>query len=101
MHPGNVLFDGEKYWIIDWSPSGVGAGDPAADACNTYLYQLRFMPRYAEIYLRTYCEAANIPREDVLAWLPVIAGYQVNIKDDEERAFIVDIINRWYENETA
>jgi len=96
MHPGNFLYDGEKYWLIDWSPS---RGDPAADACNTYLYQLRFMPDYAEIYLRTYCEAAKIPREAVLAWLPVIAGYQVNIKTEEERVFILGIINEWVETE--
>jgi len=96
MHPGNVLFDGETHWIIDWSPSCSSGGDPAADACNTYLYQLRFMPRHAEAYLQAFCAAAGVPREGVLAWLPVIAAYQVNIKDDEERAFILAIIDDWY-----
>jgi len=96
MHPGNILFDGEQHWIIDWSPSCVSSGDPAADACNTYLYQLRFMPRYAETYLRSYCEATGIPSEGVLAWLPIIAAYQVNIKDDEERAYILKIIDGWW-----
>jgi aminoglycoside phosphotransferase (APT) family kinase protein len=96
MHPGNILFDGETHWMIDWSPTSVSSGDPAADACNTYLYQLRFMPRYAETYLHSYCEAAEIPPEDVLAWLPIIAAYQVNIKDDEERAYILRIINDWW-----
>ncbi|MCL2301371.1 MAG: phosphotransferase [Firmicutes bacterium] len=93
MHPGNLLFDGEKTWIIDWSPGSVSRGDPAADACNTYLYQLRFTPQYAKLYLRTFCVASGVAREDVLAWLPVIAGYQVNIKDGEERRFILDIIS--------
>jgi len=95
MHMGNLLFDGERYWIIDWSPGSVSRGDPAADACNTYLYQKRFVPGCAEIYLRTFCDASGIAPEAVLAWLPVIAGFQVNIKDDEERAYILDIITAW------
>ena len=99
MHPHNLLYDGESYWLIDWSASSVSRGDPAADACNTYLYQLRFMPDCAETYLRAYCEAAKIPREAVLAWLPVIAGYQVNIKTKEERDYILSIINEWVETE--
>jgi len=99
MHPANIMFDGEKYWIIDWSRSSVSKGDPAADACNTYLYQLRFMPDYAEVYLHSFCEMAGTRRKDVLAWLPVVAGYQVNIKDDEERKFILNIIDGWLGNQ--
>jgi len=96
MHPGNIVFGGEKYWIIDWSRSCVSRGDPAADACNTYLYQLRFMPDYAQVYLDAFCGMSGVRREDVLAWLPVIAGYQINIKDDEEREFILRIIDEWH-----
>ena len=92
MHMGNLLFDGERYWIIDWSPGSVSRGDPAADACNTYLYQRRFVPDCAEVYLNTFCNASGIAQETVLAWLPVMAGFQVNIKDDEERAYILAII---------
>jgi hypothetical protein len=57
------------------------------------------MPDCAELYLRAYCEAAKIPQEAVRVWLPVIAGYQVNIKTKEERDFILGIINEWYETE--
>jgi len=96
MHMGNLLFDGKTYWIIDWSPGSVSRGDPAADACNTYLYQKRFVPDCAEIYLRTFCEASGIAQEDMLAWLPVAAAFQVNIKDDEERAYILGIIGDYF-----
>ena len=95
MHMGNLLFDGEKYWIIDWSPGSVSRREPAADACSTYLYQKRFVPDCAEVYLGAFCGASGIPPEEVLAWLPVMAGYQVNIKDDEERAYILGIIDAW------
>lgn len=93
-HPGNILFDGEKQWIIDWD--GASIGDPAADACMTYFYEKRFHPNTADIYLQSYCKYSNVTQEDILAWQPVIAAYQVNINTKEERDFILDIINEWY-----
>lgn len=95
FHSGNVLFDGEKYWVIDWEEPS--RGDPAADACMTYFYEMRFAPPgYADIYLRMFCEESKIKHEEVLAWLPVIAAYQVNINDEEQRNFILEIINELY-----
>jgi tRNA A-37 threonylcarbamoyl transferase component Bud32 len=92
MHPGNVLFDGERYWVIDWGSAS--RGDPAADACMTYLYEKRFSPPgRADTYLRLFCMASKIEREAVLAWLPVIAAYQVNIKTEDQRAYILQIID--------
>jgi hypothetical protein len=46
--------------------------------------------------MQLFCEESGIAREDVLAWLPVITGVQVNIDDDEDRAFISDIINKLF-----
>ena len=97
FHPGNIIYDGEKYWVIDWEEPS--RGDPAADACMTYFYEKRFSQSgWSEIYLDLFCEESKIKREDVLAWLPVIAAYQVNIDDDEQRGFILDIINECYGN---
>jgi len=97
FHAANIVFDGEKHWVIDWD--GAAAGDPAADACMMYFYERRFHPQTADVYLRAYCQYSNIRQEDILAWLPVIAAYQVNIKTKEERDFIIDIIEEWYKND--
>ena len=98
IHPYNILFSGEKSWIIDWEDAA--KGDPAADACMSYFYAMRRAAkdnnRSHEQYLQMFCEESGIAREDVLAWLPVIAGVQVNINDDEDRAFITKFIDEWY-----
>jgi len=94
MHSHNIMYNGGKYWIIDWEDAS--RGDPAADACMAYFYSVRWAAKSNdksdEQYLRIFCEESGIPREDVLAWLPVIAGVQVNIDDEKDRAFISKFI---------
>jgi len=98
IHPCNIMYSGERFWIIDWEDAS--KGDPAADACMTYFYSMRWAAKdnnhSDEQYLRLFCEASGIPREEVLAWLPVIAGVQVNIEDDEDRAYISKFIDDWF-----
>ena len=93
LHPSNILYDGKKHWIIDWDSASTGV--PAADACMSYFYEKRFAPSTADTYLNAYCKNSDVKQEDVLAWLPVIAAYQVNIQTKEERDFILSVINEW------
>ena len=96
IHPHNIMYNGDKYWIIDWEEAS--NGDPAADACMSYFYTVRWAAkgnnRSAEQYLQMFCEESGILSKEVLAWLPVIAGVQSNINDDEDRRFILEFINR-------
>jgi len=98
IHPNNIMYSGDRFWVIDWEDAS--KGDPAADACMTYFYSMRWAAkdnnRSDEQYLRMFCEESGIPREEVLAWLPVIAGVQVNIDDDEDRAFILNYLDNWF-----
>ena len=100
IHPYNIMYNDDKYWIIDWEDAG--KGDPAADACMQYFYSIRWGAknnnRTYEQYLQLFCEESRIPQEDILAWLPVIAGVQVNINDDSDRMFISRFIDEWYKN---
>ena len=96
IHRHNILYDGEKHWVIDWESASIG--DPAADACMTYFYQRRASPQFADIYLRSYCKTSGVNPAEILAWEPVIAAYQVNIDTEDEREFILNIINEWYES---
>ncbi|MDR2686922.1 MAG: phosphotransferase [Oscillospiraceae bacterium] len=97
IHPYNIMYHGDRFWIIDWEDAS--KGDPAADACMAYFYAMRWAAkgnnRSDEQYLQLFCGESGIPREAVLAWLPVIAGVQVNIEDEEDRAFISNFINDW------
>ena len=72
FHSGNIIFDGEKYQIIDWAE--VSSGSPAADACRSYMDFLLLDEKSAEMYLERYCKASGLTRDEILAWLPVMAG---------------------------
>ncbi|MCL2421970.1 MAG: phosphotransferase [Defluviitaleaceae bacterium] len=90
LHPLNILYDGEKHWIIDWVDAT--AGNPLADACRTYLIFKQYITRLAGIYLRLFCKEAGVKKEDVLAWLPVIAAARmVENMDDKMRAGLMEI----------
>ena len=126
IHPYNIMYDDDKYWIIDWEDAG--KGDPAADACMQLFYSMRWAAKKVvnqsgeynlqtycenggnylqkfcdggEDYLSLFCNESGIPREDILAWLPVIAGVQVNINDEIDRAYITKFLDEWYANHST
>lgn len=94
FHPLNILYDGSKYWIIDWVDAT--SGNPLADACRTYLIFKQFMSRSSGIYLRLFCKEAGAKQEDVLAWLPVLAAARmIENMDEKARVSLIQIINEW------
>jgi len=72
FHHGNILVENGVYRIIDWAE--VACGDPAADAARTYMDLILGGGRLAEMYLSKYCAASGRTREEILAWLPIMAG---------------------------
>jgi hypothetical protein len=72
FHPWNVLGAPEDAIVVDWLDAARGA--PAADASRSYLLMLLTAPALAVPYLDHYRSASGISEEDVLAWLPVLAG---------------------------
>ena len=91
FHPLNILYDGQKHWIIDWVDAT--AGNPLADACRTYLIFKQHMARSAGIYLRAFCETAGAKQEDVLAWLPVVAAARLDENiDNKTRLWLLNLI---------
>ncbi len=72
FHPYNIIQTEKGLVLIDWVDASCGSAQ--ADACRSYLLYLLHGKEAAEPYLQFYCEQANIPRDDVLKWLPVIAG---------------------------
>lgn len=72
FHPYNILQTEKGLAVIDWVDASCGSA--LADACRSYLLYLLHGKEAAEAYLHFYCEQANVSKEDVLKWLPVIAG---------------------------
>lgn len=86
FHGGNVLTDGLRYTIIDW-PNAC-AGHPDSDACRTWLIYALNIPEIADMYLESYCAEARRPIEEVLRWLPVLAGARLSEGFPEEREIL-------------
>ena len=94
FHPLNIMFDGTKYWIIDWVDAT--SGNPLADACRTYIIFKQYLSRSAGIYLRYFCKEAEVTHDDVLAWLPIIAAARMSENmDNKARAILIKIIDEW------
>lgn len=72
FHGGNILFDGTSYRIIDWAE--VACGSPSGDACRTYMDYAMGRKDVAEWYLQKYCAVSGLSRDEILVWLPVMAG---------------------------
>jgi len=93
FHPLNILYDGDKHWIIDWVDAT--AGNPFADACRTYLIFKQFIAHQAEAYLLTFCDEANVKSDDVLVWLPIVAAVRLDENiDDEARVWLKGIVQQ-------
>jgi len=98
FHPLNIMFDGEKHWIIDWVDMALG--NPVADVCRTYLIFKQFLLRYSGVYLRCSCKEAGVKEDDVLVWMPVIAAARMSENmDNKARMFLMRIVNEWSANQ--
>ena len=98
FHPQNILFDGQKYTIIDWVDAA--SGNPLTDVCRTYLIFIEEeIYDFAEIYLDMYCKASNVDKSKILQWLPFLAAARLeeNTRDDR-RTMIENIVTEWCES---
>jgi Ser/Thr protein kinase RdoA (MazF antagonist) len=101
LHPGNVLCDGARHVVIDWSQSARGAA--AADVARTRLLlaqsalpdgmslRTRLLARssrriLAAIYLRAYQRAGDISTSAWRAWTPVLAAARLAEGIEAERS---------------
>lgn len=75
--PSNVIVgDDGKLSICDWAH--VTAGTPEVDAAMTYLLFSIKHPENAERYIQLYCKRADIARQVVNYWLPVVAAAELS-----------------------
>jgi len=83
--PSNVIVgdDGDLY-LCDWAH--VTSGDPVVDAAQTYLLLKLRHPDWAESYLDLYSQKADVPKQKIFYWVPVVAAAELSRgrKRDEE-----------------
>lgn len=71
--PSNIIVtpDGE-YYVIDWAHAT--QGNASADAARTYLvFCLQGKKELAEKYLNLFCKKADIAKQLVWQWMPIVA----------------------------
>ena len=76
FHVFNLICTEGRTVIIDWADAS--AGTPYADACRTYLLYAGNSKELAEAYLELYCGRSGAKREDVLKWMPIVAGARLS-----------------------
>lgn len=89
--PSNIVVtpDGE-YYVIDWAHAT--QGNASADAARTYLvFCLQDKKDLAEKYLALFCKKADIPKQLVWQWMPIVACSQ-SIKNIAEEK---DLLDSW------
>lgn len=74
FEPRNIIFgeDGKKY-IIDWAHAS--RGNASADAAKTYMVlMLKHGKEVADFYLNEFSREADIPKQLILNWTPIMAA---------------------------
>lgn len=84
FHPYNVMGQPRSATVVDWLDAT--AGPPAADACRSWVLMHAASPAIAEAYLAAYLAVTRLSRDDVLAWLPVVAAARLTENVAEQDA---------------
>jgi aminoglycoside phosphotransferase (APT) family kinase protein len=72
FHPFNVMGEPDNACIVDWLDAT--RGEPAADACRSYLLMRGVEPTWASAYLDAYATESGLSPNDILGWLPILAA---------------------------
>ena len=89
FHPMNVLGDIAHPVVIDWPDAR--RGDPAADACRSYLLLHLHAKAWAKPYVDAYCRAGALSHEETAGWLPYVAAARLteNIAGEADRLLAI------------
>ena len=90
FHPENILGKPGNWMVIDWPDCG--QGNPALDACRSYLILLLADPDIARIFLDTYCSLAGWEDSRVLSLLPIAAASRLAEGFASEQPFLLSLL---------
>lgn len=91
--PSNIIVTpDEEYYIIDWAHAT--QGNASADAARTYLvFCLQNNKALAEKYLDLFCKKADIPKQLVQQWMPIVACSQSTKNVEGEKELLDSWVN--------
>lgn len=92
FNPSNVIVSEDgTLSVCDWAHATQGA--PAADVAMTYLLFSLTSKEQAEAYLDIYCERADMAKQIVRQWLPVIAASELARKRKVNEEFLMSWVD--------
>lgn len=92
FNPSNVIVSEDgTLSVCDWAHATQGA--PAADVAMTYLLFSLTSKEQAEAYLEIYCERADMAKQIVRQWLPVIAASELARKRKVNEEFLMSWVD--------
>lgn len=92
FNPSNVIVSEDgTLSVCDWAHATQGA--PAADVAMTYLLFSLTSKEQAEDYLDIYCERADMAKQIVRQWLPVIAASELARKRKVNEEFLMSWVD--------
>ncbi len=91
--PSNIIVTPDnEYYIIDWAHAT--QGNASADAARTYLvFCLQNNKALAEKYLDLFCKKADIPKQLVQQWMPIVACSQSTKNVEGEKELLDSWVN--------
>ncbi|MGN4443666.1 aminoglycoside phosphotransferase family protein [Bacillus cereus group sp. MYBK79-1] len=78
FHPFNLILSEKNVSIIDWVDAC--SGDIRADVFRTYLLYAQSHIELAEMYLQIYCSNANLTRDEIFQWAPIMIAARFSEK---------------------
>lgn len=73
FHPGNILYDDNEAFVIDWL--GATRGNPFADAAGSYLImKITGAGLFADAYIKEYISISNAHMCEIDKWIPIRAA---------------------------
>lgn len=88
FEPRNIIFgDDGKMYIIDWSHAA--QGNASADAAKTYMVlYLKYGKEVADFYLNEFSREADIPKQIILNWTPIMAASHLLRTNERNKEFL-------------
>lgn len=91
--PSNIIVTPDnEYYIVDWAHAT--QGNASADAARTYLtFCLDNKQELGEKYLDLFCKRADIPKQLIQQWMPIVACSESVKNKPEEKALLDSWVN--------
>lgn len=75
IHFSNIMFDGQKYYIIDWVNAKLA--NPILDVVRTYIILKQYVMRMAGKYLKTMAKELKVDIDDFKKAIPIMAALRM------------------------